>query len=336
VQIHHPRARLAIHLLLAAIGIGGTIWLTSYIGFTRVADAVAGSGTWFALVLAIEGARIALDAAATQMLLDKRAPLGPLVYAHILAYPLVLLFPAGRLAGEALKANVLAPHVGLDRAAAAAIFNQALPLIGGFVISLPCVVVAAARLGVSHALTIAVLIQMLTAAALALAIMIAARRKSIGQMLNKLSPRLGVAAEKTRGRVFDLGWLPLGPLAAAVANRTLLGVQLVSLTVGLRAGEALDGVLVLGAHLVGAAAGDVIPAQIGATDGSLALAAESVAITLEQAVAISLLFHASQLVWAAVGGASALFRPQLPPHSTSHSSPVQSSRSKMSKPGRPH
>ena len=323
------------HVLLGIVGLGGALWLARQVGAARLGHLIAMSAGWFALVWLLEGARLALDVMATRWLLRRPVPLRTLVVAHLVAYPMVLFFPAGRLAGEALKANMLAPHVGVDRAAAAAVLNQALPLLAGFIISVPCVLFVALELGPRHPLAIAVFVQSCTAIALALLIVVASRRRAISQLLLRVSKRVGAEAERTRQHIVGLGLVPWPALGANVLNRMMLGAQLLVLTVGLGAGGLRDGVLVFAAHLVGAAAGDLVPAQLGATDGVLTLAANAIGISFEQAVAIALLVHAAQLTWAGIGGVAAWWQPQSW-QSISHSSDEQSSRSKIESPGKPH
>ncbi len=318
------RVRIALHLALFLIGAGGTAWLVDHVGARQLANAMQQTFPWIVLIVLLEGGRWVTDAMATQELLmasaepgeAPRAPTPLLLRAQWMAYPIVLLFPAGRLAGEALKAAHIGPHVGYDRAAAAAIFSQALPLIGGFVISLPCIVVAALRLGVAHPLTLGIAVQTATAIGLAVVIIAAARRKEIGTALARMSSKVGATAESVGVRVRRIGW-PVASIGLAVVNRMFLAAEVIGLAMLIAAVPWDDGVMVFGAHLVGAAAGDVVPAQVGATDGALALAASSLHLSLENAVAIALCFHATQLLWALGGGVSALFATTAPPHAPS-------------------
>jgi hypothetical protein len=56
-----------------------------------------------------------------------------------------------------------------------------------------------------------------------------------------------------------------------------------------------------GIYLVGAAAGAVIPAQLGATEGTFTLAARALGLSPASAVSIALLAHVAQLACIAVG-----------------------------------
>lgn len=339
------RARIAAHVALAVLGVGGTVWLIHHVGLARLSVAVRRGAPWFGVVVGIEGLRVLLDALATHLLIvgaaregePRSAPAGVLLRSQLAAYPVVLLFPAGRAAGEALKATMLGPYVGLGRAGAAAIWSQALTLACGFAISLPSFAVAALRLGLTHALTIAIGIQALTALGLGAVIALAARAHNVTKALHRVSSRLGIAAGLAQESVRAVGW-PVAPFSVMLGNRLLLAVQLVVLTLGLGLGDGGRGLLVLGAHLVGAAAGDLVPGQIGATEGSLALWADSIGVAVESAIAVALLFHASQLAWTLMGALATLIGSQMPmtSHSRSQRAPEQSSKSSSAPPGNPH
>jgi hypothetical protein len=228
------------------------------------------------------------------------------LHAHLLAYPATLLLPAGRAAGEALKAVVLVRHVGVERAAAAALLNQSLALLAVFVVSLPCVLVAFTTLG-PGVLSWAIATQTATAIGLGALIGVAARRRQIGGALTALSRKLGAATERVVVEVRRIGALPVLPFAAHVANRALLVLQIALLAGALSVARGADALLVVGSYFVGTAAGDIVPAQLGATDGALALAAPTLGASVAQLVSLALLIHVTQLCWALAGVGASLF-----------------------------
>ncbi|HUB07036.1 MAG TPA: hypothetical protein VMB50_08545, partial [Myxococcales bacterium] len=70
------------------------------------------------------------------------------------------------------------------------------------------------------------------------------------------------------------------------------------------------GLVAEGTHLVGAAVGDLIPAQLGTAEANFAVFAHALSIDAAGAVAIALLAHLAQLVWVMVGlAAILLFKP---------------------------
>ena len=87
-----------------------------------------------------------------------------------------------------------------------------------------------------------------------------------------------------------------------MTSRSLLAAQIALLASAVDVpGGVVGGLLTVGLHFVGQAVGDLVPAQLGATDGALALGAEALGAPAAALVAAALVFHASQLAWAAVG-----------------------------------
>ncbi len=294
-----------MHALLAVAGITGVVLLVRAVGLAQLCDTVRGLAGWFALLLALEGLRIGSDAWTLRMLYGGRVPWRAVLSASLVSYPATLLLPAGRAAGEALKVGLLHRWVGVDRAVAAALFAQAYALFGGFVLSLPCVWAAFAVWGGSG-LAWAIALQAVTAIGLGAVIVVAARRRETSGVIGALSQRFGTAVEGVTREAQAMG-LPKAPLATMVLNRFLGGLQVALLAYALGIADALaEPLLVVGTYLVGAAAGDLVPAQIGATDGVLAYAATSLGAGIAATVALTLMVHAVQLAWAAAGAVAAL------------------------------
>jgi hypothetical protein len=271
------------------------------------------SSVWLPAVFLLEALRIGCDSLSTLLLYGERGravPIRALLRAHVIAYPIIFLFPAGRAAGEAWKATALAPFTGAPAAAAAATANQALSLFGCFGVSIPCFLAALAAWGFSG-LTIAVGVQAITAIAFATGIQLASRARAVSGLIGRFSAAAGRATSSYQDQIQKLPIVPPGPLGAMLLSRavqlTQLGVLLhaVSASSGRAAGSAAmflqRALLAEGVNLVGMAAGDVIPGQVGATDAAFSIAAPSLGIAAEAAIAISISMHAVQLTWCAVG-----------------------------------
>lgn len=289
--------------LLACVGLVVIAWIVSEIGLARLSDAAARLALWVPLVFLLEGARWGADAWTTWLLYGparRDASLGRLVAACASAYPVILLLPAGRLGGEVLKAAVMRRDVGLGRAAAAAVTMQALPLLAGAVVSLPSAVTAWWAWGATP-LTAAIALQAVTAAALGGAILWASRRPVLGRLIRRVSRQLGATAEEVQHAVLE-GGVPRAAFGAAVLSRSLLAAQILLLAYAVDVPGGLSGgLLTVGLHFVGQAAGDLVPAQLGATDGAFVLGAGALGAPAAALVAAALVFHGSQLTWAAVG-----------------------------------
>jgi hypothetical protein len=227
---------------------------------------------------------------------------------HLVAYPANLLLPAGRAVAEGIKVAELRRYVRLERVAAAAVVGPALALFGVFLVSLPCLAVAIARWGMSS-LGWAIAAQALTAVVAAVGLLFLARRPELGRGVARLSAALGATTERVQREIVTMGLVPKKPLASATLNRALLGLEVMVLVMAVGArGSALPAAV--GVHLVGAAVGDAVPAQLGATDGSLAISADALGISMAGAVAASLSFHAVQFAWALAGMLAALRSPR--------------------------
>jgi hypothetical protein len=303
-----PPWRALGHVALALAGICAIAWIVLDAGPARMLEAVLAAKAAIAVVFVLEGVRIACDAVATRLLLGRSVPVRLAFRAQLAAYPATTLLPAGRTAGEALKAAILRHHVGLERAAAAGVVLPGLLLLGTAVASVPAIAAVYALLGWS-ALTGAVVAQALTAAGLGTALLVAARRPGLGKAVGRLSHRVGVAVSAVQQVLRSSPRLPLAPLAAAIANRALLVAQVLIVASATGAATtAAGGLAVAGTHFVGAAAGDVVPGQLGVTDAAQALAAGDLGAATAAAVAVALVLHAVQIVWVVAGGAAALGR----------------------------
>jgi hypothetical protein len=76
------------------------------------------------------------------------------------------------------------------------------------------------------------------------------------------------------------------------------GVVFVAVT---RRFGVIPAVLTFGVATVAGSLGDSVPAQLGVIDGSLTAAAGALGISAEEALAMSMLVHAFQIAWIAVG-----------------------------------
>jgi hypothetical protein len=296
--------RWLVHGVLAALGLGTLLYLVLHVGPARLWGTLRALAPLLPAVFALEGGRVMADAWRTRLLYAHGGyaiAFGRVLSVQLASYPINLLVPAGGAAAEAFKATVLAADARPSLAAAVATSNQAIALLGGFVISIPCVLAALRVWGLSG-FTIAIAIQAATAVGLALFIQTATRQRLVGVLAGRVSEKAGAALGSYREAVVGLPFLALAPLGAAVVNRVILLAELGLLAAGAGAAIGLEpALLALGVQLVGGAAGDVVPGQIGATDASFALAAEPLGIELASAVSIPIAMHALQLTWALIG-----------------------------------
>lgn len=290
--------------MLLALGMTAIVLFARHVGFARLMIALRATATVLPFVFLLEGARIACDAYRTRLLYARagRAPrFGRILRTQLAAYPISLLVPAGGAASEAFKAAELSDEAGSGVAAATATINQALVLFAAFLISIPCFVVAALVWG-AGGLTVAIGVQAATALGLGIFIQLGTRQAFVGRLLGRFSKRAGAAVGSYQTAVVEMSFLPIPPLGAAFASRLAQLVQLAILAWAVGGQVSIASAFIaMGVQLVGSAAGDIVPAQIGALDASFAIASSSLGVDIAHALAIPIVMHVVQLTWAVVG-----------------------------------
>ncbi len=256
------------------------------------------------VVLGLEIARTMVDAWRTRLLYARSGQYvrwSRVIPVQVASYPLTLLVPAGGAASEAFKASVLAEDTGGAVAAAAATTNQALQLFSVALMSIPCSVVAFYVWGF-HGFTIAIVLQAATAVLFGGFVQLATRHPLLTAIVSRFSKRAGAALGAHRDAVAGMSFVPPKPLFAAFAGRVLQLAQYGLLVYFAGAPFGLQSALLAqGVQFVGGAAGDLVPAQIGAMDAAFALAAVPLGIDPARALSIAMGMHVVQLSWALVG-----------------------------------
>ena len=309
---------------LFALGVAAVAALIRLAGLGDVARVVRRAGPVVPLVLACEGARIALELSATRGLYaalgaKARVPLAALVRAHLIGAAMTTALPAGRAVAEAYVAAALARFASPSKAAAVASVNHALAMAANALVATVCLVAVYGATGLS-ALTVATLLHVAAVGSVALSLTVLTRSRRAcavaGRAARVLLARPG--AEALIRWIEAMGdacrvhrGLPRGPLVAHVVARALqaVGVGLLLAAIADTRGLAAlrGGLLGQAVHLVGSSAGDLIPLQLGATDGGFVLAAPLLGMGTADAVAAALVLHGVHLAWTATGALVPLF-----------------------------
>lgn len=270
--------------------------------------ALARVAPWLAPVALLEAGAVSLNALALSGLLRAAGglpPARPLWRAVWLGNVVATCLPLGRLLAEAWKATRLSRYVDGPTAGAGAAGLQIAVLWGNAIaglLTLPCV---ARRCGATWP-TLAV-------GAFALAMVAAsAALTAVGRA--GLGGRLGArfAILRDRGEAFDRSFERAAPsipraMACEAGARFLQVGQVALLLRALgRHGGAADALATQGLLLTGAAAGDALPGQLGATDALLTLGARRLDLPVADALALTLSLHGAQIGVALLGGAVAL------------------------------
>ncbi|MGA2451520.1 MAG: lysylphosphatidylglycerol synthase domain-containing protein [Polyangiaceae bacterium] len=298
------RRRTLVHVAAAVLGVLALVLLVRGVGVVKFFAVVATSAPWLPALFALEAVRLGTEIAMTCTVtraVRERVPLSDLLRIHVVAFGVSLVLPAGRATAEATRAAMLSPFVGAVDASAIAFCNQSMVLLGGALIAIPCLASALWMTGLSP--LVATIFGFTCATSIAFALcQLGARRAEVGGLVRRYAARMGPAATAFQNATRSLPLFPLGPVVSTFASRVVQVIEYAVLlfALGRRNGVA-EPVLAEGVNLVGGAVGDFIPGQVGATDGAFALAARSIGITAADGVAIAVMLHFVQVVWALVG-----------------------------------
>ncbi len=283
-------------IVLFAGGLALTAWLVNAAGLSRVATALREAGPWLPVVLFLEMGLVATDMlAARELLGDAMASIAPTTWVRsaMLAYASTVVLPAGRAAGEAVRTTALAPAIGFGRAAGVCSRLQACVLASNAGISF--VITAVVFFGhTSNGLALALLGNATGCTVLAFIVFAAARSERVAAWLKARFPRMAQAHDvvpSAAGSGGDFRAVALC-LVGRVIEATQYGVALHAIGGHATPASALTA---QGIHLVGAAAGDLVPNQMGVTEGAYRLFTQALGVDVAHALSIALIVRIVQL-----------------------------------------
>lgn len=288
----------------AIFGIGAVVLILRGLGLDAVGRAVAQCAPYLPLVVALEACVLACSTMSLRALYRDAArdiPKQQFVRATLVGYAVQGLVPAGRAAAEATRASLLSRWIGGGRAGAAATRMQAVVLIANGLVSIPAAT-AAALTGYTRWLAFAIAINAGVTLALGSTLLIVSQRAHIGAWLGRHIKRVRTFGADLDAALEREPRLPVRAIAWELSGRVVqvgqhaLLIACVGGVVGIVPALCAEGI-----HLVGAAVGDLVPAQLGATEGNFTLAAGALGLTRASAVSIALIAHLAQLVWVVVG-----------------------------------
>ncbi|MGK3981455.1 lysylphosphatidylglycerol synthase domain-containing protein [Sorangium sp. So ce136] len=315
VAARRARRRALLHAALGAFGLAALAALIRHVGAAEMLEAVTRAAPFLPILVALEAARVGCETLATGALCPRRSvPPAELLRIHVVSYPVMALMPAGRAAGEAVKAALLSPYVGAPRAAAIATANQSLALLSAAPLSLLAALAIWHIGGGVSALALGVLAHAALLVASGLGVAFAARQRAAFAWLARRFASAGHAAAAFQEAVRERPPVPARPFAACVAGRAIQAAQYAVLLAAVGAASGpVRALAAYGVGAVGTALGDLIPGQVGATDGAFTLAAPLLGLTAGSAIAISVLVHLLQAAFALAGIATTLAWRRRPP-----------------------
>lgn len=293
----------------AALGAAACVWLAWSVGLSALTQGLSLLLPWVPLLVLLELGRPLCELFATGHVLAAygvRVAWSTRIRAQLLAYALDVVMPAGRTVGEAGKATVLAPEVGIDRSVAIGAAGQTLTLLSSAAWALLGLVVASfAR--AHEGIVVATVVYTLATVSLASLIFVAARLSRPWPWLTRIPHVLGSAQQLDHLLRAPSRHLVLSAIAL-LGGRVLQAIQLTVLLAVLGAAPSLPLTAVAtNLYVVSAAAGELVPAQLGVVDGAFAIASSSFGIAPNAMLGVSLGLHAAQLLGAAIAALAFAF-----------------------------
>ncbi|MGH7296778.1 MAG: lysylphosphatidylglycerol synthase transmembrane domain-containing protein, partial [Polyangiaceae bacterium] len=284
-------------ILAALVGLAIVAYLVRDAGPDRVAAVLWQAGSWLPLILALEVLQLATDFYALRAILgDRRAQIPPSTWlrAMSVAYAMMTLLPAGRAAGEITRATLFSRTIGPPRAATTSTLLQAAYLAANGLLSLVACLVVASRFGWRTPLALLLAGNVLFQAAIASGLLAILRDARVGRWLDRVRRRFVPGAAESAP--LDPEERKQVPWRAALVCSLGRAAQVVQYGVIL---HAVGGLLTVpnafvahGIHLVGATLGDLMPNQLGVTDGAYRAFAGDLGFAAEPARALSIAFVA--------------------------------------------
>ena len=292
------RARLRVLLgraLVLCVGVALAGYFVKAAGPSHVLSVLVEAGRFLPFIVLLEMGVVTTDIIAARGLLGgavRSITTRAWIRACALAYASSILLPAGRAAGETVRAATLSGSVGAGTAVTACARLQSCVLVSNAAISLTIGAVTLAG-GVSL-LPLLLLGNAVVCTVLGLTVFAVARNARVGAWLREkwgpLLKRLGLMkAAGTPNAPAPSRKATSAAIALNLLGRSLQTVQygVVLLAVGAVSGP-VRALTAQGIHLVGAAVGDLIPTQLGAMEGVYRGFARSIGLEDAPARALSI------------------------------------------------
>jgi hypothetical protein len=293
-------------IVAACVGLAIVAYLVREAGPDRVAAVLWQAGSWLPLILALEAFQLSTDFFALRTILGdewRRIPASIWVRSLAVAYAMMTLLPAGRAAGEVTRATLFSSYIGTPRAATTSTRLQAAYLAANGALSLAACVVVGTRFGWETPLALLLAGNVVFQALIAGGLLAILRDARIGRWLDRVRRR--IFPHTVESPAVDPAERKRLPWRAGLVCSLGRAAQVVQYGVVL---HAVGGVITIrsafiahGIHLVGATLGDMLPNQLGVTDGAYRAFAGELGFAAEPARALSIAFviRIAQLTFAA-------------------------------------
>ena len=276
------------------------------------------------LLLALEVGRGGCELIATRALLGEefaRLPRLRFVRGQLLALCFDVVLPAGRAAAESSKALLYSRALGWPLAAAVGTALQ-LAVLSANALWVLVAYALSARWQLPQAVRAGLLTYAAATSALVLGVALFAAVPRVRGLCERV-PSVHAALSRFAQILVSARASLLMALSAQLCSRVLQAWQLWAAALALGITPSLSqAVLAQAVYLVGAALGELVPAQLGTTDAAFVLAAPALGFTAVAAFSASLALHTVQLVVALAAGLASLMVYWLDTRTVSHAEPL--------------
>jgi hypothetical protein len=315
--------------VLLAFGLGALVLLVHKIGPEEVWATIKGAGKWLPLIFFLDLMWLTTEGIALLLIYgadSKKVSPRDWFEATLVQYTTLVVLPVGRAGAEVARAALMSRRVGNSRAAAGAALMQSFTLMTNALVTGIClfaVLLTVQGKGLSLLLSLNALMTFALGAGVYLVMKHVKIGGALGRKFKKLSqwgPELDEHFSESRGR-------HLGAIGFCLLGRSVQTLQYGLILYAVTGAVTLSSALVAqGIQLVGRGLGDMVPNQVGVTEGAFAAFAGALNLAEhpEKAVSIALLGRVSNL---SVAGLCALTLQFLPrravPEAKESASPLE-------------
>lgn len=291
--------------ILLVLGLGAMVFLVASIGPVRVWETIKTAGPWLPLIFVLDLSWLATEGVALLVLYgEDRRKVSVRDWAEVtmVQYTTMMVLPVGRAGAELARAAMMGRHVGKAKAAAGAALMQSFTLMVNALVSGVCliaVVSAAQNAGLTLLLSVNAAMTFTLGVGIYLVMRHAKVGGALGKRFKKLShwgPEMDEHFQESRSRHGTA-------IAFCLAGRSVQVIQYGLILFAVTGAVTVSSALITdGIQLVGRGLGDMVPNQVGVTEGAFAAFAGALNLSEhpERAISIALIGRVSNLSVAAL------------------------------------
>jgi hypothetical protein len=263
------------------------------------------AGPWLPLIFALDLFWLATEGLALLVIYGedrRKISIRDWIQVTLVQYTTMVVLPVGRAGAELARATMMARHIGKAKAATGAALMQSFTLVVNALVSSLCliaVIFAAKDTGLTFLLSLNAVMTFTLGAGIYLVMRHVQVGGVLGKRFKKLShggPEMDEHFQESRGR-------HRSAIAFCVAGRSIQVIQYGVILFAVTGAVTVQSALITdGIQLVGRGLGDMVPNQVGVTEGAFAAFAGALDLSEhpERAISIALIGRVSNLSVAAL------------------------------------